>query len=261
MTDPSAYQGRVSPRALNIVFWGLFLAIGGAAFYLAPDLGYDYSAELSLTTYTTVVQGVGVLLAIAGATLLFLKVKLDAAVSSLEDRTLGVLNNRLGWSVIKWSEELEYRLQDEFRGAATAYSPETPEVDAANEDYLEKELDDLLDAILMEEGGGGGTTQVQQQVTYEEQRAALSTDIREVIAAVRERRGLVARRSNLVRTLVGPLAMLGALLAMAAWAIPASAAFLGGQPALNTTLLFLSTYGGVVALVFTAVAGFKAASG
>lgn len=258
MVAPSASSGRLGAKVLNGVFWALFVAVGAAAFVMAPQLGYSYSPDVSLATFTTAVQGVGLLLALAGAGLLFLKVKLDGTIASLEDRTLGVLNNRLGWSVIKWSDDLELRLEDEFAGGtytAAAYEEEPPA-----EDYLEKELDDLLDAILVEEESGGGGRQVQQEVGYQETRSALSTDVREVIGAVRERRALLARRSSLLRTMAGPLGMLAVLLATAAWAIPAAPVFLASQPALNTALVFLSTYGGVVALVFAAVAGLKAAT-
>lgn len=261
MRGSTSSTGRRSAQVLNAVFWALFLAIGGASFVLAPQLGYSYSPELSLATFQTAAQGFGLLLALAIAGVLFLKLKLDAAISSLEDRTLGVLNNRLGWSVIKWGEDLETRLEDEFLGGAypAAAAGYQAQPEPAAEDYLERELDDLLDAILVDEDAGGGR-QLQQEVAYPETRSALSTDVREVIAAVRERRTLAARRTGLVRLMAGPLGMLAILVALAAWAIPASGAFLAGQPGLTTALLFLNTYGGVVALAFTAAAGLRAAT-
>ncbi len=250
--SPPVHSGRLSPKLLNAIFWSLFIAIAAGSFFMAPQLGYVYTSQVSLATYGTVVQGVGALLAIAAAGLLMLRLKIDAAVSSLEDRTVGVLNNRLGWSVIKWSDELEARLEEEFVGAAY---PEVYQAEAS-EDYLEKELDDLLDAILVEEEPGG---QSQAEVTYQEARPALSSDVKEVLAAIRERRFMLGRRAGLIRTMGGPLAMLTILVAAAAWAIPASGAFLTAQASLNTALLFTSTYGGVVALLFTAVAALKAA--
>jgi hypothetical protein len=249
------YPGRISPKVLNAIFWGPFLAIAIGSFVMAPSLGYSYSPEVSLATYGAVVQGVGGLLAILAAGLFLLKLKIDSAVSSLEERTLGVLNNRLGWSVIRWSDDLEARLEEEFLGAAypTAYEAEG---EGATEDYLEKELDELLDAILVEDEGGG---QAQKEVAYQEARPTLSTDVKEVLAAMRERRALLARRANLIRTMGGPIGMLALLVASAAWALPATGAFLVSQASLNTALLFTSTYGGVVALLFTAAATLKAA--
>ncbi len=57
---------------------------------------------------------------------------------------------------------------------------------------------------------------------------------------------------------MGPLAMLGMLVAVAAWAIPAIDRFLITQATLNTSLVLMSTYGGMVALLFLAAAGVKA---
>lgn len=255
MRSPPAYPGRVSPRLLNGLFWGLFLAIVVASFIMAPTLGYIFSPEISLATYSTVIQGLGALLAIAAAGLFMLRLKIDTAITSLEERTLGVLNNRLGWSVIRWSEELESRMEEEFMGAAY---PEVYEAAPASEDYLEKELDELLDAILVEEEAGG---QVQREVPVAEApgRPALSSDVKEVLAAIRERRALIARRSGLSKIMGGPLGMLAALVAMSAWAIPATDTFLAGMTDLNTSLIFTATYGGVIALLFTAAAGLKMA--
>ncbi|MFQ5908668.1 MAG: hypothetical protein ACE5JE_07585 [Thermoplasmata archaeon] len=252
-------RGRARPsqpsiRLLNILFWGLFAAIAAGSFLFAGDLGLDYSQELSLTTYTTVVQGIGVLFAIVVTGVLLLTLNTSSAATRLEDRTLGVLNNRLGWSVIKWSDDLEFRIDEEFVGQA--YAGNYEEVQAAG-DHLEKELDDLLDAILVEEDTGGAQVQ-QQKVAYQETRAALSSDVREVISAVRERRHLVERKTGLLWTMMGPLAMLGTLVALAAWAIPAIDGFLLSQAALNTSLVLTSTYGGLVALLFLAAAGVKA---
>ncbi len=248
--------GRISPKVLNGVFWGIFLAIAVGSFIMSPSLGYEYSPEISLATYSTVIQGMGALLAIAAAGLFMLRLKIDHAISSLEERTLGVLNNRLGWSVIRWSDELETRMEEEFMGAAY---PEVVEAEGGSEDYLEKELDELLDAILVEEEAGGGGGQVQREVPYQETRPALSSDVKEVLAAIRERRALLARRASLSRIMGGPLAMLAALVALSAWAIPATDMFLTGQTALNTSMIFTATYGGVVALIFTAAAALKAA--
>lgn len=251
------HPGRLSPKLLNAIFWGIFLAIAVGSFVMAPSLGYNYSSEVSLATYGTVVQGMGALLAITAAGLFVLKLKIDSTVSSLEERTLGVLNNRLGWSVIRWSDDLEARLEDEFVGAAypDVHEGEAPP-EAATEDYLEKELDDLLDSILVEEDTGG---QVQKEVAYQEARPTLSSDVKEVLAALRERRALLNRRGSLIRIMGGPLGMLAVLVASAAWALPATGAFLATQASLNTALLFTSTYGGVVALLFTAAAALKAA--
>ncbi len=246
-------QGRVSPRVLNGIFWGIFLAIAVGSFIMAPSLGYVYSPEISLATYSTVIQGMGALLAIAAAGLFMLRLKIDHAINSLEERTLGVLNNRLGWSVIRWSDELETRMEEEFMGAAY---PDVYEAEAS-EDYLEKELDELLDAILVEEEAGAG--QVQREVPYQETRPALSSDVKEVLAAIRERRALLSRRASLSKIMGGPLAMLAALVAVSAWAIPATDTFLISQEALNTSLIFTATYGGVVALIFAAAAALKAA--
>lgn len=248
------YPGRVSPKVLNGIFWGMFLAIAVGSFIMAPSLGYAYSPEISLATYSTVIQGMGALLAIAAAGLFMLRLKIDHAINSLEERTLGVLNNRLGWSVIRWSDEMEARMEEEFMGAAY---PEVYEAEAS-EDYLEKELDELLDAILVEEEAGGGG-QVQREVPYQDTRPALSSDVKEVLAAIRERRALLARRASLSRIMGGPLTMLAALVALSAWAIPATDTFLTSQAALNTSLIFTATYGGVVALIFTAAAALKAA--
>ncbi|MEE8198778.1 MAG: hypothetical protein V3R48_03590 [Thermoplasmata archaeon] len=242
-----------SIRLMNVLFWGLFLAIAVVSFFFAQDLGLSYDAALSLTTYTTVVQGIGVLLAIVLAGVLLLLLNTSSAATSLEDRTLGVLNNRLGWSAIKWSDDLEFRIDEEFVGQAYAanYQEEQPAGD-----HLEKELDDLLDAILVEEDSGA--PQVQQTVAFQETRTALSSDVREVISAVRERRHLMERKTGLLRTMMGPLAMLGTLVAVAAWAIPAIDGFLITQATLNTSLVLMSTYGGMVALLFLAAAGVKA---
>ncbi|MFQ6013045.1 MAG: hypothetical protein ACE5LS_05320 [Thermoplasmata archaeon] len=244
-----------SAWVMNILFWGLFVAIAIGSYFFAQDqsLGLQYTQEFSLATYTTVVQGVGVLLAIVVTGVLLLMLNTSSAATSLEDRTLGVLNNRLGWSVIKWSDELEFRIDEEFVGQA--YTADFAEDEAAG-DHLEKELDDLLDAILVEEDTGG--PQVQQQVTQQKTRAALSSDVREVISAVRERRTLMQRKTGLMRTMMGPLAMLGTLVALAAWAIPAIDGFLISQAALNTSLVLTSTYGGMVALLFLAAAGVMA---
>ncbi len=238
---------------LNVLFWGLFVAIAIGSFFFAQDLRLSYDPALSLTTYTTVVQGIGVLLAIVLAGVLLLTLNTSSAAASLEDRTLGVLNNRLGWSVIKWSEDLEFRIDEELVGQAYAanYKEEKPAGD-----HLEKELDDLLDAILGEEDTGG--TQVQQTVAYQETRAVLGSDVREVISAVRERRHLMERKRGLLRTMMGPFAMLGTLVAVAAWAIPAIDGFLITHATLNTSLVLISTYGGMVALLFLAAAGLKA---
>ncbi len=250
------YPGRVSPKVLNGIFWGMFLAIAVGSFIMAPSLGYVYSPEISLATYSTVIQGMGALLAIAAAGLFMLRLKIDHAINTLEERTLGVLNNRLGWSVIRWSDELETRMEEEFMGAAY---PETYEAEAS-EDYLEKELDELLDAILVEEEAGRASSgQVQRDVPYQETRPALSSDVKEVLAAIRERRALLTRRASLSRIMGGPLTMLAALVAVSAWAIPATDTFLTSQAALNTSLIFTATYGGVVALIFTAAAALKAA--
>ncbi|MEE9593266.1 MAG: hypothetical protein V3W28_06780 [Thermoplasmata archaeon] len=249
-----ARTSQPSIRLLNILFWGLFAAIAAGSFFFAGDLGLDYNQELSLTTYTTVVQGIGVLLAIVVTGVLLLMLNTTTAATRLEDRTLGVLNNRLGWSVIKWSDDLEFRIDEEFVGQA--YAANNEEVQAAG-DHLEKELDDLLDAILVEEDTGGGQVQ-QQKMVQQETRAALSSDVREVISAVRERRHLVERKTGLLRTMMGPLAMLGTLVALAAWAIPAIDGFLLSQAALNTSLVLTSTYGGLVALLFLATAGVRA---
>ncbi len=238
---------------LNGLFWGLFVAIAIGSFFFAQDFGLSYDPALSLTAYTTVVQGIGVLLAIVLTGVLFLMLQTSSAAASLEDRTLGVLNNRLGWSVIKWSDDLEFRIDEEFVGQAYAasYEEEPP-----RGDHLEKELDDLLDAILVEEDAGG--PQVQQTVANQESRTALSSDVREVISAVRARRHLMERKRGLLRTMMGPLAMLGTLVAVAAWAIPAIDGFLITQATLNISLVLLSTYGGVVALLFLATAGLRA---
>jgi hypothetical protein len=253
MRNPPMHPGRISPRLLNAIFWGAFVAIAVGSFVMAPSLGYSYSTEISLATYGTVVQGAGALLAITAAGLFVLKLKIDSTISSLEERTLGVLNNRLGWSVIRWSDDLEARLEEEFLGAAY---PEVYEEEGASEDYLEKELDELLDAILVEEDTGG---QTQKEVAYQETRPTLSTDVKEVLAAMRERRSLLARRANLIRIMGGPIAMLAVLVGSTAWALPASGAFLISQASLNTALMFTGTYGGVVALLFTAAAALKAA--
>lgn len=252
MTTSRMHPGRLSPKLLNAIFWGAFAAIAIGSFVMAPNLGYSYSSELSLATYSTVVQGAGALLAIAAAGLLLMRLKIDSAINSLEERTLGVLNNRLGWSVIRWTEDLETRLEEEFLGAAYT---ETYDVEAS-EDYLEKELDELLDAILVEEETGG---QTQQEANYQETRPTLSSDVKEVLAAMRERRALLARRSSLMRTMSGPIAMLGTLVAASAWALPASGSFLISQASLNTALIFTGTYGGVVALLFTTASALKAA--
>ncbi len=241
---------------MNVLFWGLFLAIAIGSFFFARDFGLSYDPALSLTAYTTVVQGIGVLLAIVLTGVLLLVLQTSSAAASLEDRTLGVLNNRLGWSVIQWSDDLEFRIDEEFVGQAyaTSYEEEPPAGD-----HLEKELDDLLDAILVEEDTGGtGGPQVQQTVAYQETRTALSSDVREVISAVRERRHLMERKRGLLRTMMGPLAMLGTLVAVAAWAIPAIDGFLITQATLNISLVLMSTYGGMVALLFLAAAGLKA---
>ncbi len=251
MRSPPAYPGRLSPRALNIIFWIPFIAIAAGSFYMAPSLGYNYSPEFSRETYSTVIQGAGALLAIAAAGLLFMKLKIDSAVGSLEERTLGVLNNRLGYSLIRWSDDLETHLEEELMGAAY---PEVGGEDVST-DYLEKELDDLLDAIL-ERDSGGGT--VQQEV-YQDRRATLSTDVKEVLGALRERRSLLVRRRGLAGTMGGPLAMLAVLVGSAAWALPATGAFLAAQATLNTTLIFTHTYGGVVAFLFTVASALKAA--
>lgn len=251
MASPPAPHGRLSPRALNALFWGPFAAIVVFAFYLAPTLGYVYPPEISLTTYSTVLQGVGVLLAIAAAGLFMMKLKIDAAVSSLEERTLGVLNNRLGYSAIRWSHELEESLEEELMGAAY---PDLGEAETST-DYLERELDELLDAILAKDSGGAA----QQGVVYQERKATLSSDVKEVLGALRERRSLLGRRSGLLRIMGGPIGMLTALVAVAAWALPASAGFLVTMNDFNTALLFTITYGGIVALLFTAAAGLKAA--
>ncbi len=66
------------------------------------------------------------------------------------------------------------------------------------------------------------------------------------------------RKRGLLRTMMGPLAMLGTLVAVAAWAIPAIDGFLITQATLNISLVLLSTYGGVVALLFLATAGLRA---
>ncbi|MFQ5918834.1 MAG: hypothetical protein ACE5I4_02155 [Thermoplasmata archaeon] len=244
-----------SLRFMNVLFWGLFLAIAVGSFLFAQDFGLSFDATLSLTTYTTVVQGIGVLLAIVLAGVLLLMLNISSAAASLEDRTLGVLNNRLGWSVIKWSDDLEFRIDEEFVGQAYTASYEEQQPTG---DHLEKELDDLLDAILVEEDTGG--PQVQQTVASQQTRTALSSDVREVISAVRERKHLLGRKTGLLRTMMGPLAMLGALVALAAWAIPAIDGFLIYQATLNTSLVLLSTYGGMVALLFLAAAGVKAVS-
>ncbi|MDX1534912.1 MAG: hypothetical protein R3291_04765, partial [Thermoplasmata archaeon] len=154
-----------SIRFMNVLFWGLFLAIAVGAFFFAQDLGLSFDPALSLTTYTTVVQGMGVLLAIVLAGVLLLTLNISSAAASLEDRTLGVLNNRLGWSVIKWSDDLEFRIDEEFVGQA--YAANYEEQQPAG-DHLEKELDDLLDAILVEEDTGG--PQVQQTVASQQTR-------------------------------------------------------------------------------------------
>ncbi|MFQ5987157.1 MAG: hypothetical protein ACE5KQ_07345 [Thermoplasmata archaeon] len=240
-------------RILNILFWGLFAAIAAGSFLFAGDMGLNYGQELSLATYTTVVQGIGILLAIVVTGVLLLMLNTSSAATSLEDRTLGVLNNRLGWSVIKWSDELEFRIDEEFVGQA--YSANFEEERAAG-DHLERELDDLLDAILVEDDTGA--PQVQQTVAVQETRAALSSDVREVISAVRERRHLMDRKAGLLGTMIGPLVMLGTLVALAAWAIPAIDGFLVTQTALNTSLVLTSTYGGMVALLFLAAASIKA---
>jgi hypothetical protein len=241
---------------MNVLFWGLFLAIAIGSFFFARDFGLSYDPALSLTAYTTVVQGIGVLLAIVLTGVLLLVLQTSSAAASLEDRTLGVLNNRLGWSVIQWSDDLEFRIDEEFVGQAYATSHEE---EPPAGDHLEKELDDLLDAILVEEDTGGtGGPQVQQTVAYQETRTALSSDVREVISAVRERRHLMERKRGLLRTMMGPLAMLGTLVAVAAWAIPAIDGFLITQATLNISLVLMSTYGGMVALLFLAAAGLKA---
>ncbi|MFQ5552618.1 MAG: hypothetical protein ACE5EW_02745 [Thermoplasmata archaeon] len=248
-----ARTSQPSIRILNVLFWGLFAAVAAGSFIFAADLGLNYGQALSLTTYTTVVQGIGVLLAIVVTGVLLLMLNTSSAATSLEDRTLGVLNNRLGWSAIKWSDDLEFRIDEEFVGQA--YAANFEEERAAG-DHLEKELDDLLDAILVEEDTGG--PQVQQTVAVQETRAALSSDVREVISAVRERRYLMDRKAGLLRAMLGPLAMLGTLVALAAWAIPAIDGFLVTQAALNTSLVLTSTYGGMVALLFLAAASVKA---
>lgn len=253
MRNPPMHPGRLSPKLLNAIFWGAFAAIAIGAFVMAPSLGYTYSSEISIATYAAVVQGAGALLALTATGLFVLKLKIDSAISSLEERTLGVLNNRLGWSIIRWSEELEARLEEEFLGAAYT---EVYQEEGGSEDYLEKELDELLDAILVEEESGG---QTQREVAHQEARPTLSTDVKEVLAAMRERRALMARRAGLIRIMGGPLAMLAVLVGSTAWALPASGAFLMSQASLNTALIFTSTYGGVVALLFTAAAALKAA--
>ncbi len=252
MASPPKHPGRFSPRLLNALFWAPFAAIVVFAFYLAPTLGYAYPPELSLATYSTVLQGVGILLAIAAAGLFMMKLKLDSAVSTLEERTLGVLNNRLGFSLIRWSDELEEHLEEELMGAAY---PDLGGEAETSTDYLERELDELLDAILAKDAGGAA----QQEVVYQERKAALSSDVKEVLGALRERRSLLSRRSSLLRIMGGPIGMLAALVAVAAWALPASGGFLVSMNDFNTALLFTSTYGGVVALLFTAAAAIKAA--
>ncbi len=248
----STRSGWISPRLLNIIFWLPFVAIAIGSFYLAPPLGYVYPPDLSLATYGTVVQGVGALLAVAAVGLLMMKLKLDSAVSTLEERTLGVLNNRLGFSLIRWSDELEEHLEEELLGAAY---PDVGEPEPSTE-HLERELDELLDVILAKEGAAG---HVEQDVVYQERKATLSSDVKEVLGVLRERRSLMARRKSLLRTMGGPIGMLAALVALAAWAIPASPGFLAAQASLNTALIFTGTYGGVVALLFTAAAALKAA--
>lgn len=253
MRADAGNPGRLSPRVLNLIFWLPFLGIAGAAFYLAPRLGYIYAPEEVLATYGTVVQGVGALLAIVATGVLLTKLKMDSAVGNLEERTLGVLNNRFGWSVIRWSDDLEEHLEEQLVGSAY---PDVGESEAST-DYLEQALDDLLDAILTKEGGGSGG-RAQQEVVYQESRTTLSTDVKEVLRALRERRSLILRRQHLVRLMAGPLAMLAALVAGAAWALPAIS-FLQAQSSLNTALLFTETYGTVVALFFTVTAALKAA--
>ncbi|MEE9236981.1 MAG: hypothetical protein V3U52_04260 [Thermoplasmata archaeon] len=246
------HLGRLSPKLLNVIFWIPFAAIAIASFFMAPSLGYVYSPELSLATYGTAVQAVGALLAIVAAGLFMMKLKIDSTVSNLEERTLGVLNNRLGWSAIRWSDDLEEHLEEELVGAAY---PDVGPVQASG-DYLEKELDELLDAILAKDSRGG---QAQQEVVYQEARTTLSSDVKEVLGAMRERRSLLARRRDLIRVMGGPIAMLAVLVASAAWALPASGGFLVAQANFNTALLFMETYGGVVALLFTVVAALRVA--
>ncbi len=141
---------------------------------------------------------------------------------------------------------------------------------------LDQELDSLLDAIMDEDQQPRGSASKAAQAEVEELEqmqivtqapppappAEVVGPVAQVeaatfIAAVDERHGLLARRRELYTLMSGPLAQMGILVGVSYYALPIATGALAQNAFLNTALLFMSTYGAVVALAHTALSALR----
>jgi hypothetical protein len=84
-------------------------------------------------------------------------------------------------------------------------------------------------------------------------------DHSDILKAVGDHRALEGQRKVLMRTMIHPLGMSAALVALCAWATPSATTALAQQAALNTSMVFLSTYGAIITVLFSALAALRAA--
>lgn len=165
--------GSIPMRAIKLGFWAIFLATAALSFLVARLVDYHYSLEISLATYSSVLQGLGLMVGAAALGLVLRRERLSGEIRGLENRTLRELTQRLGWPALVWGPELEQRMENElpsYQAPAPppqgASPPETqpapppvravssvPEASQANRPpgaQLESELDELLETIMIE---------------------------------------------------------------------------------------------------------------
>lgn len=170
--------------------------------------------------------------------------------------------------------------QPQFPGPppAEAPSPVLSSAASAAEDpeALDQELDSLLDTIMDEEQQPHGAASKAAQTEVEELEQmqlvtqapppappaeafapVVQVEAATFIAAVEERHGLLARRRELYTLMSGPLAQMGILVSVSYYALPIATGSLAQNAFLNTSLLFMSTYGAVVALAHTALSALR----
>lgn len=265
-------------KAVTIASWGLFGAMVGLSLFFSNVAGFSYTLETSIATYSAVIQGLGAMVAIASVGLVIRRERISGEIREVEERALRELSNRLGWNVLIWDDELERRIASEVPagGYAASYAqpaqiqqpsaevaaaqPPPPPPASDKGEQLESELDELLETIMVEEGTTTVTVPAPAAVPIEALKPSPPVAIHQAVvqtedlhAAVENHRLLVAQRRELVGGLVHPLAMNSSLVTISALGLPMLGGLLSGDPFLNTTMVFLTTYGSIVSVGFTAL--------
>lgn len=165
--------GSLPMRAIKLGFWAIFLATAALSFLVASLVDYHYSLAISLATYSSVLQGLGLMVGAAALGLVLRRERLSGEIRTLEARTLKELTQGLGWPALAWGPELERRMENELlsyqaqapppqaapppeaqavppRVQAVSSAPEAPLANPPPGVQLESELDELLETIMVE---------------------------------------------------------------------------------------------------------------